>query len=147
MKKMIGLMVRRPDLSPEEWRKYWNTTHAEITGKVPGLRSYVQNMCLPDENGDPPYDGVAVLAWDDDESMAQSLATPEWAAVMDDVPKFVDTDRASELIRHPGVSRVRKARTPPTGSSTGRWTAGGRTSATFFDRPGRYPYFCSATPR
>jgi len=94
VKKMIGLMVRRPDMSPDEWRKYWNTTHAEITGKVPGLRTYVQNMCLPDENGDPPYDGVAVLGWDDDESMARSLATPEWAAVMDDVPKFVDLDRA-----------------------------------------------------
>ena len=103
MKKMIGLMVRRPDLSPDEWRKYWNTTHAEITAQVPGLRSYVQNMCLPDENGDPPYDGVAVLAWDDDESMAQSLASPEWAAVMDDVPKFVDIDRAVIMMAEDNV--------------------------------------------
>ena len=100
---MIGLMVRRPDMSPDEWRKYWNTTHADITGKVPGLRSYVQNMCLPDENGEPPYDGVAVLAWDDDESMAQSLATPEWAAVMDDVPKFVDVDRALIMVAEENV--------------------------------------------
>lgn len=103
MKKMIGLMVRRPDMSPDEFRKYWNSTHAEITAKVPGLRLYVQNMCLPDENGEPPYDGVAVLGWDDDESMAQSLATPEWAAVMDDVPKFVDTDRAIIMIGEDNV--------------------------------------------
>jgi uncharacterized protein (TIGR02118 family) len=103
MKKMIGLMVRRSDMSPEEWRKYWNTTHAEITAKVPGLRLYVQNMCLPDENGQPPYDGVAVLGWDDDESMAESLATPEWAAVMDDVPKFVDTDRAVIMVGEDNV--------------------------------------------
>ena len=103
MKKMIGLMPRRTDWSPEEFRKYWNTTHAEITAKVPGLRSYVQNMCLPDENGDPPYDGVAVLAWDDGESMAQSLATPEWAAVLDDVPKFLDLDRVVIMIAEDNV--------------------------------------------
>jgi uncharacterized protein (TIGR02118 family) len=103
MKKMIGLMPRRPDMSPAEFREYWNTTHATITAKVPGLRSYVQNMCLPDENGDPPYDGVAVLGWDDDESMAQSLATPEWEAVLDDVPKFVDTTRVVIMIGEDNV--------------------------------------------
>jgi uncharacterized protein (TIGR02118 family) len=98
MRKMLGLMARRPDMSHEEFLKYWNTTHAEITAKVPGLRSYVQNMCLPDENGEPPYDGVAVLAFDDDAAMAKALATPEWEAVMDDVPKFLDADRVVIMI-------------------------------------------------
>src|SRR3712207_9270170 len=74
MRKMIGLLPRRPDMSPEQFREYWTTTHAEITSKVPGLRSYVQNLCLPDENGDPPYDGVAVLGFEDDESMREALA-------------------------------------------------------------------------
>jgi uncharacterized protein (TIGR02118 family) len=103
MQKMIGLMVRRPDMSPDEWRKYWNTTHAEITAKVPGLRSYVQNMCLPDDNGEPPYDGVAVLGFDDAQSMAKALATPEWAAVMDDVPKFLDVDRVVIMLAEDNV--------------------------------------------
>ncbi|MGH8992881.1 MAG: EthD family reductase [Acidimicrobiia bacterium] len=94
MKKMIGLMARRADMSPEQFRNYWSTTHAEITARVPGLRSYVQNVCLPDENGDPAYDGVAVLGFDDATSMEKALGTPEWGAVMDDVPKFVDVERA-----------------------------------------------------
>ena len=94
MKKMIGLMVRRPDMRPEQFRAYWSTTHADITSKVPGLRSYVQNVCLPDANGDPAYDGVAVLGFDDAAGMEKALGTPEWEAVMDDVPKFVDVDRA-----------------------------------------------------
>jgi uncharacterized protein (TIGR02118 family) len=93
MKKMIGLMVRRADTSPEQFRAYWSTTHAEITAKVPGLLSYVQNVCLPDGNGDPAYDGVAVLGFEDAAGMEKALGTPEWAAVMDDVPKFVDVDR------------------------------------------------------
>jgi len=93
MRKMIGLLPRRSDMSREEFREYWTTTHAEITSKVPGLRSYVQNLCLPDENGDPPYDGVAVLGFDDDESMRKALATSEWEAVLADVPKFVDDSR------------------------------------------------------
>jgi uncharacterized protein (TIGR02118 family) len=94
MKKMIGLMVRRANTSPEQFREYWSTTHAEITAKVPGLVSYVQNVCLPDGNGDPAYDGVAVLGFEDAAGMEKALGTPEWAAVMDDVPKFVDVDRA-----------------------------------------------------
>ncbi len=93
MHKMIGLMVRRPDTTAEQFREYWSTTHAEITAKVPGLRSYVQNVCTPDENGEPAYDGVAVLGFDDDEGMRKALSTPEWEAVLDDVPKFVDSDR------------------------------------------------------
>ena len=94
MKKMIGLMVRRSDMSAEQFREYWTTTHAAITAQVPGLLSYVQNVCQPDENGDPAYDGVAVLGFEDATSMEKALGTPEWAAVMDDVPKFVDVDRA-----------------------------------------------------
>ena len=93
MRKMIGLMPRRPDMSPEQFREYWTTTHAEITAKVPGLRSYVQNLCLRDENTEPAYDGVAVLAFDDAESMQAALATPEWEAVAADVPKFLDESR------------------------------------------------------
>jgi uncharacterized protein (TIGR02118 family) len=105
MRKMIGLMPRRPDMSPEQFRAYWTTTHAEITAKVPGLRSYVQNICLPDENGGPAYDGVALLGFDDMEAMHKALATPEWAAVMDDVPKFLDTGRVVIMIadEHPVV--------------------------------------------
>lgn len=93
MKKMVGLLARRPDMSPEQFREYWSTTHATITAKVPGLRSYVQNVCLPDEGGDPPYDGVAILGFDDDEGMQKAMATPEWEAVLDDVTKFVDGSR------------------------------------------------------
>ncbi len=93
MRKMVGLLPRRSDMSPEQFRDYWTTTHAEITSKVPGLSSYVQNICLPDENGDPPYDGVAVLGFDDADSMREALATPEWEAVLADVSKFVDGSR------------------------------------------------------
>jgi uncharacterized protein (TIGR02118 family) len=101
MTRMIGLLPRRPDMSPEQFREYWTTTHAEITAKVPGLRGYVQNICLPDENGEPAYDGVAVLTFDD--PLDKALGSPEWAAVMDDVPKFVDGDRAIIMIADENV--------------------------------------------
>lgn len=103
MLKMIGLLPRRPDMTPDEFRKYWTTTHAEITAKVPGLRSYVQNICLPDENGVPAYDGVALLAFDGPEGLQKALGTPEWEAVMDDVPKFVDGDRVVIMVADENV--------------------------------------------
>lgn len=95
---MIGLLPRRPDMSHEQFREYWTTTHAGITAKVPGLRSYVQNICLPDGDGEPAFDGVALLVFDDMEGMQKAMATPEWEAVMDDVPKFVDASRIVILI-------------------------------------------------
>ena len=101
--KMIGLLPRRPDMSPDEFRKYWTTTHAEITAKVPGLRSYIQNICLPDENGEPAYDGVALLAFDSPEGMQKAVGTEEWAAVLDDVPKFVDGSRIVIMIAEENV--------------------------------------------
>ncbi len=103
MRKMVGLLPRRPDMSREQFQEYWTTTHAEITAKIPGLRSYVQNICLPDENGDPAYDGVALLAFDDMESMQKALGTPEWEAVLDDVPKFVDDARVVIMIAEDNV--------------------------------------------
>jgi uncharacterized protein (TIGR02118 family) len=103
MKKMIGLLPRRSDMSPEQFREYWTTTHAEITAKVPGLRLYVQNICQPDENGEPAFDGVAVLAFDDMVGMQKAMGTPEWEAVMDDVPKFVDDSRIVIMIAEENV--------------------------------------------
>jgi uncharacterized protein (TIGR02118 family) len=103
MRKMIGLLPRRPDMSREQFREYWTTTHAEITAKVPGLRSYIQNICLPDENGEPAFDGVALLAFDDMEGIQKAVATPEWEAVMADVPKFVDTSRVVIVIAEENV--------------------------------------------
>lgn len=103
MVKMIGLLPRRADMTPDEFRKYWTTTHAEITARVPGLRSYVQNICLPDENGEPAYDGVALLAFDGPGEMQKALGTAEWEAVMDDVPKFVDGDRVVIMVAEENV--------------------------------------------
>jgi uncharacterized protein (TIGR02118 family) len=103
MLKMIGLLPRRQDMTPEQFRGYWTTTHAEITAKVPGLRSYVQNICLPDENGAPAYDGVALLVFDDQAGLQKAAGTPEWEAVMDDVPKFVDADRIVIMIAEENV--------------------------------------------
>jgi uncharacterized protein (TIGR02118 family) len=98
MLKMVGLLPRRPDTTPEQFRQYWTTTHAEITARVPGLQSYIQHICLPDATGAPAYDGVALLGFDDAAGMEKALATPEWEAVMDDVPKFVDGDRVIIMI-------------------------------------------------
>jgi uncharacterized protein (TIGR02118 family) len=103
MRKMIGLLPRRPDMSPDQFREYWTTTHAEITAKVPGLRSYVQNICLPDESGDPAFDGVAMLVFDDMGSLEKALTTPEWDAVLADVPKFVDDSRVVIMIAEENV--------------------------------------------
>ncbi len=94
MIKVTYVVFKKPDMSREEFSRYWRDTHAPLAKKVPGLRKYVQNHALPDpEGGEPPYDGTADIYFDSPEAMQESLATPEGQAVLADIPNFCDPDK------------------------------------------------------
>lgn len=94
MLKMVFLVHRRPDLSVEEFRRYWTDTHAPIAAKLPGLRKYVQHHAMPGPDGtSPEFDGFAEMWWDDAEAMGESLASPEGEAAQADVANFLDAER------------------------------------------------------
>ena len=40
MTKRVGLLQRRPDLSPEQFQRHWMTAHADLCKQLPGLRRY-----------------------------------------------------------------------------------------------------------
>lgn len=78
MIKMTFCLRRRPDLTLEEFQRYWRTTHAALVAKradLLGIRRYVQlhtadlpglHRSLQSRNGGAPqpYDGVAELWFD-----------------------------------------------------------------------------------
>ena len=47
MIKIMLLLHRRPDLSVEEFRRYWHTEHQALLVRLPGLRRLVLNDVLP----------------------------------------------------------------------------------------------------
>ena len=94
MIKMVFLVHRRPDLSSDEFRKYWRETHSQIAAKIPGLRKYIQHHAEPGPDGSPPpYDGFAEMWYDDAESLERAMETPEGQAARADTENFLDLDR------------------------------------------------------
>jgi uncharacterized protein (TIGR02118 family) len=107
MIKLTFALVRLPELSREEFQRYWFETHAPLVASVKDvlrIRRYVQLHSLPPELSEPlrgaragpeDFDGVAQLWWDSFEDMAQ---TPEAAEagrlLLEDERKFIDLPKS-----------------------------------------------------
>ena len=108
MIKLTFCLRRRPDLSLEEFRRYWKEDHGPLVrdrAEVLGVRKYQQVHTLdePDlhnalrarNSGSPePYDGIAEVWVDDVEAFRGGTGTPEsrQAAkdLLEDEARFID---------------------------------------------------------
>lgn len=92
MIKAIYFIKRKPGMELVAFREYWLNQHAAIVGKVPSLRRYVQSHTLDSgyRRGEPVYDGVAELWYDDTATMRRIAGTPESRAAADDDNNFLD---------------------------------------------------------
>jgi uncharacterized protein (TIGR02118 family) len=99
MVKVIVLLPRRSDMSPEDFEQHLRETHLPLVTKMPGLRRLVLNWALPDPNGPPPaYDAVAEDWFDDAAAMGAAFASSEGQAVAADVPNYLDLSRFALLV-------------------------------------------------
>ena len=109
--KLVFCVRRRPDLSRDEFQRYWREHHAPLVRghrAVLHIRRYVQVHTLPvgasaalaASRGveDEEYDGVAELWWDSLEDLAAAVATPEGqragAELLEDERRFIDLARS-----------------------------------------------------
>ena len=99
MAKVIFVLYKRPEMSTDEFRRYWEETHAPIAAKMPGVREYVQNHAVSDPEGEePPYAGVAELVFDTPEDMQQGLGSEEAQAAIADLPNFTDEEKTEAAV-------------------------------------------------
>jgi uncharacterized protein (TIGR02118 family) len=89
MIKFVYCVRRRPDVAPDEFRKYWLEKHGPLVksfAQTVHARRYVQSHTLQSPLNDaaqqprgtkPPYDGITELWWDKAEDLVQALSTPE----------------------------------------------------------------------
>jgi len=97
--KVVVLLPRRADMSPEAFGQHLRETHLPLVTRLPGLRRLVVNWVLPDPNASPPaYDAVAEDWFDDAAAMGAAFASPEGQAVAADVPNFLDPSRFALLV-------------------------------------------------
>jgi uncharacterized protein (TIGR02118 family) len=74
---------------PVAFDAYYESTHAPLVQRMPGLRRFEVCRPGPGPDGGPAAEHlVAVMQWDDRAGFAASLATPEGQATTQDLGNF-----------------------------------------------------------
>lgn len=94
MIKFVGVVWRKPGLSREEFLTHWQTNHAAVVKKLPGLRRYIQGPAVTREGREPAIDGIAELWFDDVEACRQAWRSSAGQVVREDEKRFIDLDRS-----------------------------------------------------
>ena len=110
MLKLTFCLRRLPSLSLEEFQDYWLNKHGPLVRSLQpalGMVRYVQLHRLPGDLGDgirrvrgapEPYDGVAELWWESEETWRAASRHPEAREaghlLLEDEAKFIDLGRS-----------------------------------------------------
>lgn len=81
---------KKAGMSADEFRDYWLNTHAPIAGDgYEHLKGYVVDLVTRVPEGqETPYDGLAVLTWDDRDGFKADMASQAAKRSTDDLATF-----------------------------------------------------------
>ena len=96
----LSFFKRRAGMPVEEFQAYWRSRHPDVVTKLPGVRRYVQSHTDPAayRSGEPVYDGIAEVWFEDTAAMHALRGTPEVAAVQADEARFIDRSTMGLII-------------------------------------------------
>lgn len=105
--KIMLLFTRKPGMTPQEFRDYYETHHATLSVRVlPFFKSYTRNYVQHDQSyspGSAPKPGpdfdvaveITFETKDDFDKMMKAFADPAiWKQIDDDMNKFVDRSKS-----------------------------------------------------
>ena len=100
MIKLVYCITKRPELSDEEFFRYWKNFHAPIGASIPHLRKLVQShrINIPSDKHPPAYDGIAELWFDTVEDLLAARQSPEWQASTNDEANFIDHTKVAYFV-------------------------------------------------
>jgi uncharacterized protein (TIGR02118 family) len=88
MTYQLTVLFLQPD-DPAAFDAHYESTHAPLAARIPGLRSYSAFHPDPDPDGNPPAEYlVATLVFDDRRALSKGLRSPEGDAAARDIPRF-----------------------------------------------------------
>ena len=99
MIKLVYCITRRPDLSPEEFYRYWRDVHGPIGAAIPGVKRLVQSQRVEvpgDRRGD--FDGMVELWFDSIEALLRARQSEEWRRSTDDEKHFIDHSKVAYFV-------------------------------------------------
>lgn len=107
MVKLINFLKKKPGMSVETFQEYWRTSHADLVKSIPGLVKYVQCHTLLSgyKKGEPVYDGVAEIWYEDVEAMRGVADLPESRAALADGENFLDVSRTASILTEEHVQK------------------------------------------
>jgi uncharacterized protein (TIGR02118 family) len=81
---LVGQMKKPPSMSTDEFRRWWKEEHVPHVLRIPGVSHYtvvpvdaVYEAVAGELSEQTPFDGVAVLHFEDRDSMLKVLSSPE----------------------------------------------------------------------
>src|SRR5437867_11088692 len=94
MLKITALLIRRPELTHQEFMHHWVDVHAPLVDALPGVRRYVQSHIQGEVAARVPsagidLDGIAELWFDDRAAMEAAFASPEGQRLAADGALFI----------------------------------------------------------
>jgi uncharacterized protein (TIGR02118 family) len=89
--KVVTCIKRKAGMPVEEFQAYWRERHPAVVVRLPGIRRYVQShtRVAGYRKGEPIFDGIAEVWFDDGPAMHALRGSPEMAAVEADEERFI----------------------------------------------------------
>ena len=100
MINVISFVRRKPGMALDAFTEYWRTIHAAAVRRVPEIRRYVQSQTLASgyAKGEPRFDGIAEIWYDDPAAMHRAAQSPAAAAALADDNNFLDMSRFATIV-------------------------------------------------
>lgn len=96
MRKAVNLLVRREDMTHEEFVEYWLEDHAPLVDDVPHVTAY--STSLPADPERSAYDGIAEMYVESGVSVGDVFGSEAGQALQADTPNFLDDDASEFLV-------------------------------------------------
>jgi uncharacterized protein (TIGR02118 family) len=108
MIKLVYCITKRPELSDEEFFRYWKNIHGPIGARTPRLRKLIQShrINIPGDKYSPAYDGTAELWFDTVEDLLAARQSPEWQASTNDEANFIDHTKVAYFVTEEHILHV-----------------------------------------
>tara|TARA_R110002110_G_scaffold175019_5_gene378366 strand:+ start:1458 stop:1736 length:279 start_codon:yes stop_codon:yes gene_type:complete len=84
-------------MSRKAYQAYSTNTHGPLTCGLPGLKKYVINYAQPSDSGDPLFDGMVELWFDNLSDFERALASDQGQKALADQQNFLDTSQTRML--------------------------------------------------
>lgn len=110
MIKLVYILKRRADLTPDQFYKRWRGVHADLVAEVAEetrIKKYIQshtidtplNQAFAESRGmQPGYDGITEVWWDSLEDLQASMESSEgqeaYGRLLEDERDFIDLENS-----------------------------------------------------